>query len=349
MDTSRSLTEDHFSPNSYSTISRLASTVDPQGLRIGMISNPLSGGNRKGLQSVETMLAGYGLALHRHVVQPQDVQAAICDFACQGVNLVVVNGGDGTIHAALTALFTTQWPDRLPVLAVLRAGTTSMIARDVGISGSQLQALSRFLGWAYTGRGIASVVKRPVLRLEWEKCGEPMYGMFFGAGAIYEGIKFCHDRIYKNGVRGELAAGLTLARFLLAAVKGDRQTVPTTTIHLGLEGMALQDMDVQLLFVTTLERLFLGIRPYWGAEKASLHFTAIRSDATHILQAAPCLLSGRRSRWATPEHGYFSRNLSHLQLFIQSGFTLDGQLYEGDSQRGTLSLRSGGEVAFLKL
>ena len=349
MDTSRPVTDDPSSLKGYSTISTPASSVEPQALKIGMISNPLSGGNRKGLQPVETMLAGYDLALHRHVVQPQDVQAAICDFACRGVNLVVVNGGDGTIHAALTALFTTQWPDRLPVLAVLRAGTTSMIARDVGISGSRLQALSRLLGWAYAGRGIASIVKRPVLRLDREMGGEPMYGMFFGAGAIYEGIKFCHDRIYKKGVKGELAAGLTLARFLLAAVKGDRQTVPATPIRLGLEETAMQDMDVQVLFVTTLERLFLGIRPYWGTEKAPLHFTAIRPDATHIFQASPFLLRGRRSRWATPGHGYFSHNLSHLRLFIQNGFTLDGQLYEGDSQRGALSLRNGGEVEFLKL
>ena len=81
----------------------------------------------------------------------QQVKAAIRDFARQGVDLVVVNGGDGTIHAVLTALFTTEWPDHVPFLALLRAGTTSMIARDVGLPGSRLQGLSRLLGWAYAG------------------------------------------------------------------------------------------------------------------------------------------------------------------------------------------------------
>ncbi len=176
---------------------------DPTRLRIGLISNPLSAGNRNRLGPVERMLAGPRRPLHRQAVDPQEVKAAIRDFAAGGVNLVAVNGGDGTIHAVLTALFTVEWPDGRPFLALLRAGGTSMIARDVGLPGSRLQGLSRLLGWAYAGRGAASLVKRPVLRLEWEKGGEPMYGMFFGAGAIYEGIKFCHDPgLHQGGGRG---------------------------------------------------------------------------------------------------------------------------------------------------
>ena len=322
---------------------------DPMGLRIGVISNPLSGGNRKGLQPVERMLADYSQALHRRAVHPNQVKAAIRDFACQGVDLVVVNGGDGTIHAVLMALFTTEWPDRMPFLALLRAGTASMIARDVGLPGSRLQGLSRLLGWAYAGRGAAALVKRPVLRLEWERGGEPMYGMFFGAGWIYEGIQFCLTRVHTKGVGGELAAGLTLVRFLLAAIRGDRRTVPPAPIRVGWEGMAMQDMDVLVFFVTTLGRLFLGIRPYWGTERAPLHVTAIRSDAAHFLRTAPFLIRGQRGRWATPRHGYLSHNLHDLRLYLQSGFTLDGQLYPSDPQLGAMRLRKGGEADFLRL
>ena len=321
----------------------------PMGSRIGVISNPLSGGNRKGLQSVERMLAGSGQALHRQAVDPEQVKAAVRDFARHGVDLVVVNGGDGTIHAVLTALFTTDWADQVPVLALLRAGTASMIARDVGLPGSRVQGLSRLLGWAHAGRGAASVMKRPVLRLEWEKGGQPMYGMFFGAGGIYEGIKFCLNRVHTKGVGGELAAGLTLIRFLLAVARGDRRTVPPAPIRVGLEGMAMQPMDALVIFVTTLSRLFLGMRPYWGTESGPLHFTAIRSDPAHLLRAAPTLIRGRRSRWAGPGNGYLSHNISDLRLHIQSGFTLDGQLYQSDPHFGALWLRKGGEAKFLRL
>ena len=339
----------NFAPTAQWAAGCLPRSADPAGLRIGVISNPSSGGNRKGLQPVERMLAACGRALHRQAVDPEQVKAAIRDFACHGVDLVVVNGGDGTIHAVLTELFTTEWPNQVPFLALLRAGTASMIARDVGLSGSRLQGLSRLLGWAYAGRGAASLVKRPVLRLEWEKGGESMYGMFFGAGIIYEGIQFCLTRVHTKGLGGELAAGLTLLRFFLAAARRDRRTVHPASIRLGLEGMAMQDMDVLALLVTTLERLFLGMRPYWGDEEGPLHVTAIRSDASHLLWAAPSLIRGRRSRWANPGQGYLSHNLRDLRLCIQGGFTLDGQLYQNDPRRGALRLSKGGEVEFLRL
>ena len=173
--------------------------------------------------------------------------------------------------------------------------------------------------------------------------------MFFGAGGIYEGIKFCLTRVYTKGAGGELAAGLTLVRFLLAAARGDRRTVPPAPIRVGMEGMAMQDMDVLVLFVTTLERLFLGMRPYWGTEGGPLHFTAIRSDAAHLLRAAPSLIRGQRSRWTSPRHGYLSHDLHDLRLSMQSGFTLDGQLYQSDPRLGALWLRKGGEAEFLRL
>jgi diacylglycerol kinase (ATP) len=341
--------EGNFAPTTHGSADPPSRPADPAGLRIGVISNPLSGGNRKGLQPVEKALAACGHTLHRQAVDPEEVKAAIRCFASSGVNLVAVNGGDGTIHAALTALFTTEWMRQLPSLALLQAGTASMIARDVGLQGSRLQGLSRLLDWAYAGRGAASFVKRPVLRLEWEKGGEPMYGMFFGAGGIYDGIQFCLTRVHTKGVGGELAAGLTLLRFFLAAARRDRRTVPPAPIRVGLEGMPMQEMDVLALLVTTLERLFLGMRPYWGDEEGPLHVTAIRSDASHLLRAAPSLIRGRRSRWATPGQGYLSHNLRDLRLCIQSGFTLDGQLYQNDPLLGALRLSRGGEVEFLKL
>lgn len=316
---------------------------------IGVISNPLSGGNRKGLQPVERILSGRRQVLHRKAVDPEQVTAAVRDFACRGVDLLVVNGGDGTIHAVLTALFTAKWPHRLPALALLRAGTASMIARDVGLRGSRLRALSRLLEWASSGRGAPSIVERPVLRLEGAVGAQPIYGMFFGAGGIYQGIEFCLNRIHRAGVRGELAAGLTLGRFLLAALGDNKRIIPPAAVQMSVDGMAMQPINALVILATTLERLFLGMRPYWGSESGPLHFTAVRSDAEHLLLAIASLIRGRRSRLGSPGHGYISHNVHDIRLLIQSGFTLDGQLYLPDPHLGGLSLRSGGQIKFFRL
>ncbi|NCP03944.1 MAG: diacylglycerol kinase, partial [Deltaproteobacteria bacterium] len=69
---------------------------------------------------------------HREAVTPHDLAQALVDFAEQGIDLLIINGGDGTVQAVLTLLYTRKIFDQPPLLALLRAGTTSMLARDVG-------------------------------------------------------------------------------------------------------------------------------------------------------------------------------------------------------------------------
>ncbi|MCU0564917.1 MAG: hypothetical protein MUE48_13510, partial [Desulfobacterales bacterium] len=71
-----------------------------------MISNPLSGGNKGGrIRDVRSCLQGYPDVPHREVRTVADLRAALDEFASRGVNLVVVNSGDGTVQGALTLLF----------------------------------------------------------------------------------------------------------------------------------------------------------------------------------------------------------------------------------------------------
>ena len=100
-----------------------------------------------------------------NVRTPEEVAAALVKFAGQEVDLVTINGGDGTIQAALTTLLHQRPFEKLPLLAVLRAGTTSMTARDVGLQGSAEKGLKRLLTWSLTGQGSHAILKRRVLRV----------------------------------------------------------------------------------------------------------------------------------------------------------------------------------------
>ena len=184
-------------------------------VRIGMLNNPLSGGNRNGLQKIRDAVSGVRPEVQQCEVQtPTDVAETLADFARQGVSIIVINGGDGTVQAALTAIFHKKLFERIPVLAVLRsAGTTSMIAGDVGLKGSRESALHRLFGWTDTRDSKATLLPRSVLRVQVPPEKEPVYGMFFGAAAIFQASHFCHQKIHARGVRGEKAAGAALARY----------------------------------------------------------------------------------------------------------------------------------------
>jgi hypothetical protein len=320
-------------------------------VRIGMLNNPLSGGNRNGLQKIRNAAAAVRPeVLQREVQTPSDVATAIADFAREEVNILVVNGGDGTVQAALTAIFHKKLFTTMPVLAVLRsAGTTSMIAGDIGLNGSRESALHRLFSWARTKNANATVAQRPVLRVQVPAKKEPVYGMFFGAAAIYQATHFCHQKIHARGVRGEKAAGAALARFLVAVMLKDRKVISAVPITTRVDQNPAEQQKYLLVLITTLQRLFLGLHPYWGSEPKPLHYTAVGASPRHFLRSLPSLMRGRQSRCVTPDNGYISHNIDEVQLTMNSGFNLDGELYTPDSRLGPVVVTHGGQAAFLQL
>jgi diacylglycerol kinase (ATP) len=318
-------------------------------LRLGLISNPLSGGNRKGLHIIREVLSGRPQAYHLEVRTPMEVASALTQLAQREVDIVAINGGDGTIHAVLTELFRQPARGPVPVLALLRSGTASMIARDVGLCGSRRGALSRLLTWIDTGCGSAAVVQRSILKVERVPGQEPLYGMFFGAAGICQGIKFCLDRVHATGISGQLAAGLTLGRFLFAAACRDKRVLSPVLATVVLDDEPAEQREYLLILMSTLERLFLGLRPYWGDEAAPLYYTALGPRPGHLLRALPSLLRGKKGRFVIPEHGYFSRKVQEARLTLAGGFTLDGELYPLDNQVTRITVTEGGMASFLKL
>lgn len=315
---------------------------------IGVLINPLSGGNLKGLDSVRSVIDNYPEVMHRDVQNPREVLEALLDFARRGVDLLAVNGGDGTVQAVLTSLFHNRPFRDMPLLAILQSGTTSMTARDVGFSGPRVRSLQKLFKWAVTGDGEPRLVQRPVLQVQ-APGHQAYYGMFFGASAIYQGIEYFHRKINTKGLRGELGPGITILRFLWSAVRQRSGFIPPIPVSVTVDETPPQRFDSFVVLVSTLERLFLGIHPYWGIESGPLHYTAVRAYPRHLLMALPALLRGRHSRIGTNENGFYSHNAHEIKLSLGGGFTLDGQLYTPESQEKPTVVRYGGVANFIRI
>jgi len=316
--------------------------------KTGVLINPLSGGNQNGLGAIRRVINDYPQVIQRDVQTPQDVLQALMDFASQDVDLLAVNGGDGTVQAVLTGLFHHQPFAILPMLAVLQSGTTSMTARDVGFSGSRVKSLRKLFKWAAAGDDKPRVVQRPVLQVQAP--GHPTrYGMFFGAAAIYQGIQYFHRKVNTKGLKGEIGPGLTILRFLWAAARQRSEFIPTVTVAVALDDNPPHQLDSFVVLVSTLERLFLGLYPYWGNESGPLHYTALRARPRYLLRALPSILRGRKGSYGTPENGFYSHNAHEIKLNLGSGFTLDGQLYTPETRQEPTVVRYGGTAAFLRI
>jgi diacylglycerol kinase (ATP) len=318
-------------------------------LKVGVLSNPLSGANRKGLGPVEKVLAEYSQVLHHKVQTSADMRLALNRFAEQQVDILAVNGGDGTVHAVLTDLFNHSPFASLPLLALLPGGTANMLAKDLGLKGSLEKAMRRLLGWASSGTADSVVEQRPVLQVQAPGFSEPLFGLFFGLGIIYQAIRFFHDRVKTWGLRGRTAQALIVGRYLLALAAKNKDVVGPVHMDIGLDGKRVDGQQCLLVLISTLEKLILGLRPYWGCEEGPLRFTALNAHPRHLLRTILGLVCGRNSRHPGTEHGYLSHNASEIELVFRGGFTLDGELYMPAAGCGPVVLQEGGQASFLRL
>ncbi len=279
---------------------------------------------------------------------PLSVEAALRDLAGRGVDTIAVSGGDGTVSAVLNTIFARNPFPRLPLLAVLRGGTANMTARDVGLSGRQHRALSSLIEAASRGGEGLTVTKRPVIRIDPGGGRDTIHGMYFAAAAISQGIDYCKRNVHKMGLRGEIGPAVTMARFVVAMARGEREIVAPVPMTVAVDDAPAATFDCEVVHVTTLEQLVLGLRPYWGAEAAPLHYASVRAHPRHWLRALPGLLRGRPNRFVTEANGYESRNAHRLSIGLDTPFFVDGELFSPTP--GTpLLLTDGGTADFVTL
>ena len=104
-----------------------------------------------------------------------------------------------------------------------------------------------------------------------------------------------------------------------------------------------------LLVISALERLFLGIHPFWGGGDGRLYFTAIERHAAHFARALPSLLRGRAAAFMRRDNGYHSARLDSVQLDFRSAFTLDGELHHPAPDDAPMRVGCAGTARFLRI
>ena len=261
-------------------------------------------------------------------------------------DLLVVVGGDGTLHGLLGSLFAPGTSGASPAVLAVPAGTTNMSALDLGVRGTPTQVLNRLRArLEHQGGMVLSATSRPVMKVS--RAGlPPLCGMFFGAGIIARGVEYFTSHIRNSGITGEVASSVVVARFLGALLGRDRSglTAPVEAQIEGLPGCPGHRPYVAIL-ASVLDRLLLGMRPYWGTGPAPLHVTAVQSPPARLYRSLLPLLRGRGAGLRV-EHGYASANLESFSMQLQGPFVIDGQCYQ--SGGATLSVGIAGHLSFVR-
>ena len=231
---------------------------------VALLSNPHSTGNRALLPRVREYCAAHPDIFHYEVEDVDQIGEAIRTMAMVGPRVVVINGGDGTVQAALTELYSGgHFGGSPPPVAVLPNGKTNLIALDLGADGDPIKALQRVIDLVETGRLEDHVIQRQLISLDSGGETRPVLGMFLGGAYLADVMLYCRNRIYPlglpNGVSHFLAAILGLFAMMFGLGGGRLPPKPEAmTVSLIRQGEFKGKFS--LLIVTTLEKLLLSIR-----------------------------------------------------------------------------------------
>ena len=275
----------------------LAGQLRPR-IRIALLSNPKSTGNIAQLPRIREYCAEHPDVFHYEVEHASQIGEAMKSIARIGPKVLAINGGDGTVQAALTELYNGgHFGDSAPPVAVLPRGKTNLIALDLGARGDPVQTLERLIELARNDDLANYTVARELIALrQGGEGGRPVIGMFLGGAGLADTMLYCRDKIYPLGLPNGVAHVLTALAFLMKVFLGAKADfLPPDAKPLQLsvpETDSKLSGRFSLLAVTTLEKMLLT-SPFKGNRPGALKLLAIEQGPSSMLGAIAAHLGGK--------------------------------------------------------
>ncbi len=308
---------------------------------VGVIYNPRSHGN----QGADF---DCGISPHVHIAKPGDrsqLPDALAEFADRGIDLLVINGGDGTVRDVLTcgaAIFGNDWP----AIAVLPKGKTNALTVDLGVPPDwSLQDAIDALDHG------ARVRRRPIaVTPQGDATDSHVLGFIMGAGAFTTATK-AGQSAHRLGAFNSMAVGVTTAwgvlQWFFASRTNSWRRGSRMTLRLGAQQAEMEHSGLgdpawrQLLFASTLETMPARIKPF-GPLRSGLKLVVLDQISRRSAFLIPAVLRGKlpdRLR----ERGIHQITTPQFILEIEDQFILDGEAFPAGQYR----IAQGPELEFV--
>jgi len=320
--------------------------------RIALLSNPKSTGNIAQLPRIREYCASHPDVFHYEVEHASQIGEAMISIARVRPSVLAINGGDGTVQAALTELTNGgHFGDRPPPVAVLPSGKTNLIALDLGAPGDPVATLERLITLARTDDLAAHTVARELIALRrGNGQGRPVIGMFLGGAGLADTMLYCREKIYPLGLPNSVAHAITAVAamskqlFRIKASFLPPDSKPLSVLLSAPSGSLNGRFSV--LAVTTLEKLLLSTN-IGVHRQGTLKLLAIEARPKSVIRALLAKIGGKL--------GTFSLDGVHVkeadEITIEgenSNVILDGETFRAEAGN-PINLRPAQPLSFVKL
>jgi len=264
--------------------------------RIALLSNPKSTGNLAQLPRIREYCDSHPDVFHYEVEQASQIGDAMRIIARVQPCVLVINGGDGTVQAALTELYNGgHFGDSPPPVAVLPSGKTNLIALDLGARGDAVDTLERLIELARSDDLARYTVPRELIALRRPGSGErPVIGMFLGGAGLAETMLYCRHKIYPLGLPNSVSHAITALAYiaqLILKLKASFLPPPATKTDLVMPERATISGRFAFLAVTTLNKMLLS-QEFGGLGSGPLKVLAIDESPSSVLRVLLTGLTG---------------------------------------------------------
>ncbi len=255
---------------------------------IGVITNPHSRRNRRNPELARQL--AYILGERGTLQMPRDLEAldeVARRFLEREVEVVAINGGDGTNHRVLSALLRVYGEQPLPIIAMLRGGTMNTAAHGLGIKGSPEALLGQLTSLYASGAPMPLTERNLVLV-------DDNAGFIFGNGLISRFL----EAYYKGSEPSPAKAAWLLAKAIgSAVVQGPfiRELAAPIQAEVRLDGRLWPSLPWTTIGVSTVDDIGLGFRPFHQVlqHPGTLQAVGIGCTPMRFAKALPTIYRGQ--------------------------------------------------------
>lgn len=270
-------------------------------INIHILTNPLSGKNRKQPTRFDTMMSvaksncapENSLTCH----QPKGLDAlleSVRTIKASGADVLCIDGGDGTIHQVFTALWNVYGDETpYPKIAFLKGGTMNNIARNVGIPFTS--TATSFLRQLVSNAPLQTTIRHPlILRSD---SGTERSGFIYGNAAL---APFMQD-YYEGAPPSPLKGFLMFCRVTLSSLFGgpySQYIMPPVEMDVYVNGTRLSDRVFTLIGVSTVADVGFYCRPFYHTltNHNILHMLGMTCSPLNIVKVIPLLWLAKPTR-----------------------------------------------------
>ncbi len=303
---------------------------------IGIITNPyskLNKGNSHREKLLSYIVGEQGSQKTTHNIK--DLEKSLQHFHKQDIDILAINGGDGTISCTLTTLIQTYKDKPLPKILILPGGTINTLAQNLSIRGTPEKILFQALK---KHSSPSSLRCRSLPSIEVKN----HHGFMFASGTCAHFL----ETFYKNKTNALGSLWLVVKIFFSKLTSGSlyNRVVRSQLYELHIEKRSLIKHHSCSILCSSLRNLPLGIPYFRNINKTPQAFelSSVTTSPNKLPWKLPSLIFKKKS---DDKVNITCKNIT-IKSESEINYTLDGELF---STTDPLEVKVGKFIDFIIL